>query len=93
MSLIHGPDYLNAPYTYAYSVDDAVGNVQTDGTGVIIAVGGTENLPNPDHATPDVHFNYPYKSLSNGNTFDFFGRCSKTRRQPPTPISPASQCR
>ena len=43
---------MNAPYTYAYSVDDAVGNMQTDGTGLIIAVGGPDNLPNPNHVTP-----------------------------------------
>jgi hypothetical protein len=78
VALIHGPTYLNAPYTYAYSVDDAVGNMQTYGTGLIIAVGGKQRLPNPDHATPDVHFNYAYKSLSNGNFFTKYGRCEPT---------------
>jgi len=85
VALIHGPDYLNAPFTYAYSVDDAVGNVQTDGKGLIIAVGGTANLPNPDHATPNVNFNYAYKSLSNGNFFTQFGRC---KPQPNTDTNP-----
>jgi hypothetical protein len=78
VSLIHGPTYVNAPYTYAYSVDDAVGNMQTDGTGLIIAVGGTQNLPNPDHATANVNFNFAYKSLSNGNFFTKYGRCKAT---------------
>ena len=85
VALIHGPTFLDAPYTYAYSVDDAVGNMQTDGTGLIIAVGGTKNLPNPDHATPNVNFNYAYKSLSNGNFFKKYGRC---KPKPDTPTNP-----
>jgi hypothetical protein len=78
VALIHGPSFINAPYTYAYSVDDAVGNMQTDGTGLVIAVGGPQNLPNPDHATPNVNFNYAYKSLSNGIFFTKYGCCAKT---------------
>jgi hypothetical protein len=31
--LIHGTNYVNAPNVYAYSVDDAVGNIQAAGTG------------------------------------------------------------
>jgi len=85
VALIHGPTFLDAAYTYAYSVDDAVGNMQTDGTGLIIAVGGTKHLPNPDHATPNVNFNYAYKSLSNGNYFTKYGRC---RPAPATPTNP-----
>ena len=53
---------MNAPYTYAYSVDDAVGNMQTDGTGLIIAVGGPQSLPNKDHVTREVMFTFGYKS-------------------------------
>jgi len=87
VALIHGPDYLNAPYTYAYSVDDAVGNVQTDGTGLYIAVGGTQRLPNPDHATPDVHFDFGYKNLANGIFFTKFGRC-ETDPEKFEPVNP-----
>lgn len=83
VALIHGPDYLNAPYTYAYSVDDAVGNMQTDGTGLVIAVGGPENLPNPDHATPNVNFPFGYMSSYDGGIhFAKYGRCKTT---PDTP--------
>lgn len=79
VALIHGPDYLNAPYTYAYSVDDAVGNMQTDGTGMVIAVGGPENLPNPDHATPNVNFPFGYSSSYDGGIyFAKYGRCKTT---------------
>jgi len=53
--LIHDKKYLNAKNVYAYSVDDALGNMQVDGSGLIIAVGGKQRLPNPDEATPPVH--------------------------------------
>ncbi len=83
VALVHGPSYLNAPYTYAYSVDDAVGNMQTDGTGLIIAVAGTANLPNPDHATPNVNFPFGYSSSYDGGiNFTEYGRCTTT---PDTP--------
>ncbi|MEO6965976.1 MAG: hypothetical protein ABI076_08790 [Acidobacteriaceae bacterium] len=83
VALVHGPDYLNAPYTYAYSVDDAVGNMQTDGTGLIISVGGTQSLPNPDHATPNVNFPFGYSSsYAGGIHFAKYGRCTTT---PDTP--------
>jgi len=86
VALIHGPDYLNAPYTYAYSVDDAVGNMQTDGTGLIIAVGGTQNLPNQDHATPNVNFPFGLSSPYDGGIrFELYGRCTTT---PDTAVNP-----
>jgi hypothetical protein len=70
---------MNAPYTYAYSVDDAVGNMQTDGTGLVIAVGGLESLPNQDHATPNVNFPFGYSSPYDGGiNFTQYGRCTKT---------------
>ncbi len=87
VALVHGPDFLNAPYAYAYSVDDAVGNMQTDGTGLYIAVGGIgvppNNLPNPDHVTPEVQFTFGYKTTVAPNnpfagltmTMDKYGRC------------------
>ena len=83
VALVHGPDYLDAPYTYAYSVDDAVGNMQTDGTGLIISVGGSRSLPNPDHATPNVNFPFGYSSSYDGGIhFAQYGRCTTT---PDTP--------
>jgi hypothetical protein len=83
VALVHGPAYLNAPYTYAYSVDDAVGNMQTDGTGLIIAVAGLANLPNPDHATPNINFPFGYSSSYDGGiNFAEYGRCTTT---PDTP--------
>jgi hypothetical protein len=89
VALIHGPDYLNAPYAYAYSVDDAVGNMQTDGTGMIIAVGGTQRLPNQDHATPNVNFPFSYSSPYDGGIhFEKYDRCEKKPEKPETPVNP-----
>jgi hypothetical protein len=85
VAFIHGPTLLNAPLAYAYSVDDAVGNVQTDGTGMIVAVGGLENLPNPDRNTPEVHVDFAYQSLSNLHKFLYYGKCTK---DPKTPVNP-----
>jgi hypothetical protein len=41
--LIHGP-FVNADNVYAYSVDDAVGNLQSEGVGFFIDVGSSQNL-------------------------------------------------
>jgi hypothetical protein len=77
VALVHSAEpYVNAPYTYAYSVDDAVGNMQTDRTGLIIAVGGPQNLPNKDHVTREVLFTFGYKSpYAGGIDFSQYGRC------------------
>ena len=98
VALVHGPDFLNAPYAYAYSVDDAVGNMQTDGTGLYIAVGGIgvapNNLPNPDHVTPEVQFTFGYKTTVAPNnpfagltmTMDKYGRCIPAPNTDSNPI-------
>jgi hypothetical protein len=79
--LIHGSNYVNAPNVYAYSVDDAVGNLQAEGTGFIIDVGSTKNLctgatpcPNQNPAAPPININY---ALNPSFQFNFtnFGVC------------------
>jgi hypothetical protein len=52
--LIHNQRYVNAPNVYAYSVDDAVGNIQAEATGFIIDVGSTKNLENQQPASPPI---------------------------------------
>lgn len=47
VELIHGQYYLNMD-AYAYSIDDAVGNINTIGDGIIITVGGSFGLANPN---------------------------------------------
>ena len=54
VQLIHNPKYLGVTNAYAYSVDDAVGNIQAFGGGIIIDVGGTTHLENPNEAGPLV---------------------------------------
>ena len=53
--LIHDSKYLGAKNAYAYSVDDAVGNMNVQGDGLILAVGGTANLPNQNPAAPPIN--------------------------------------
>jgi hypothetical protein len=50
---------------------------------MVIAVGGPQNLPNPDHATPNVNFPFGYSSSYDGGIhFAQYGRCKTT---PDTP--------
>jgi hypothetical protein len=88
--LIHGSNYVNAPNVYAYSVDDAVGNLQAEGTGFIIDVGSTKNLctgatpcPNQNPAGPPININY---ALNRSFQFNFtnFGVC---KFDPTDPVS------
>jgi hypothetical protein len=53
--LIHGQNYVDAPNVYAYSVDDAVGNIQAEATGFIIDVASTKHLENQLPAAPPIN--------------------------------------
>jgi len=80
-----GTGYINAPNVYAYSVDDAVGNLQADGSGFVIAVGGARGLPNRNPASPpaDVNFGAP----SDFGEWTHFGVCTTDKAQM-RPINP-----
>jgi hypothetical protein len=82
--LIHGKDYVAAPNVYAYSVDDAVGNMQADGTGFIIAVAGTKGLPNPNPAEPPVNVNFGFAKTDKVR-FEKYGICTPTPDQAVNP--------
>jgi hypothetical protein len=82
--LIHGKDYINAPYVYAYSVDDAVGNMQVAGDGLILAVGGVNGLPNPNHATPFINVSFGFAATDKVQ-FTKYGIC---KTPPDTPVNP-----
>ncbi|MEJ8572092.1 hypothetical protein [Microbaculum marinum] len=75
---IHNKPYLNAPNTYAYSVDDAVGNLQADGNGFVLAVGGTRGLPNPNPASPPVNVNFGSGNMF--GEFTHFGVCTTKKK-------------
>lgn len=82
--LIHGKNYVNAPNVYAYSVDDAVGNLQAEGTGFIIAVGGTNGLPNPNPAAPPINVNFGFAKTDKVR-FTKYGICTTTPNKPVDP--------
>lgn len=84
VTLIHGSEYLNAQYVYAYSVDDALGNMQTTGEGLIIAVGGTNGLPNPNPATSPIHVPFGW-SANDSVRFVKYGVCTETPDQDVNP--------
>jgi hypothetical protein len=74
--LVHDKKYINAPNAYAYSVDDALGNLQADGTGFIVAVAGTRGLPNPNPAGPPINVTVGPASGDKTVTFDKVGICT-----------------
>lgn len=74
--LIHGEKYINAPYVYAYSVDDAVGNMQAEGVGIVIAIGGPRGLENTNPASPPVHISFGF-SPDDKVQFVKYGICSE----------------
>jgi hypothetical protein len=84
VKLIHDQEYLNAQYVYAYSVDDAVGNMQTTGEGLIIAIGGTDGLPNPNPATSPIHVSFGY-GPNDAVKFVKYGVCTDTPDQDVNP--------
>ncbi|QGM47290.1 hypothetical protein [Methylocystis heyeri] len=59
---VHGPDYANIQNAYSYSVDDAVGNIQAEGTGFIIDVGSTSHLENQTLASSPIQVTFGYSS-------------------------------
>ena len=84
VKLVHDPQYLNAQYVYAYSVDDAVGNMQTTGEGLIITVGGAAGLPNPNPATSPIHVPFGYAATDKVR-FVKYGVCTDTPDQDVNP--------
>jgi hypothetical protein len=84
VTLIHDPQYLNAQYVYAYSVDDALGNMQTTGEGLIIAVAGTAGLPNSNPATSPIHVPFGW-AATDAVRFVKYGVCTNTPDQDVNP--------
>lgn len=52
VNFIHSADYLHIKGSYAFSIDDIVGNMLEKGDGIVIAVGGKTGLPNPNEYDP-----------------------------------------
>ena len=78
--MIHGNtppnSFLAMPYAYSFSIDDSVGNMLEKGTGLVFAIGGNKNLPNPNpYAVGRVRPCEPRKRRSTGETFVQYGVC------------------
>jgi hypothetical protein len=58
VDLIH--NQLKITCGYAYSVDDALGNVQAEGQGFIVDVGSTEHLENRHECSPPINISLGY---------------------------------
>lgn len=77
--LIHGNmppnNFLAMPYAYSFSIDDSVGNMLEKGTGLVIAVGGNKNLPNPNPYDPAKFVHVNLQKRATGETFTQYGIC------------------
>jgi hypothetical protein len=89
--LIHGSNFVNARNVYAYSVDDAVGNLQSEGGGFIIDVGSSKNLctgaappcTNQSPAGSPINVNLALDYSKPGNiNFTNYGLCQNNPNDP-----------
>jgi hypothetical protein len=80
-------EYANIANAYAYSVDDAVGNLQANGNGFFIAVGGTAGLPNPNPASPPIIVGLGF-AKTDAVRFTKYGVCLPKGQQPNKVIDP-----
>jgi hypothetical protein len=78
--LIHGdsPPWLGIPCAYAYSVDDAQGNVQAEGRGFIVDVGDTINLENTHKCNPPINIILGYDAAVTPRFYKY-AVCQNTR--------------
>ena len=81
VQLIHSPDFL-AMKAYAFSIDDAVGNMNELGDGVIVAVGGSAGLENTRPFDPSKKISINLAGTQKGfPKWKSYGICSKTPEQ------------
>jgi hypothetical protein len=96
VTLIHDPNnlgFIGAPNAYAYSVDDAVGNIQAEGQGFIVDIADTVNLENPNLAGPPITINLGFGGSGFDAMFQFtnYAVCQTTpdRIKPINPAFPS----
>jgi hypothetical protein len=93
VQFIHGnanlPDQLGMPGVYAYSVDDAVGNLNVEAQGYIVDIGSTEHLENQTPAQPPINIGLGF-SPTDPVRFLTYGVCGndKTQQKPVNPANP-----
>jgi hypothetical protein len=92
VQFIHGdailPDQLGMPGVYAYSVDDAVGNLNVEAEGYIVDIGSTKHLENQTRATPPLNIQLGY-SADAPVRFVKYGVCGNAAAQQ-KPVNPAN---
>jgi hypothetical protein len=92
VQFIHGdailPDQLGMPGVYAYSVDDAVGNLNVEAEGYIIDIGSTKHLENQTRATPPLSIQLGFSSEAQFR-FQTYGVCGNASSQQ-KPVNPAN---
>ena len=92
VSFIHGdailPDQLGIPGVYAYSVDDAVGNLNVEAQGYIVDIGSTKHLENQTRAQPPINVSFGYAS-TDPVRFVTYGVCGNDPSQQ-KPVNPAN---
>jgi hypothetical protein len=83
VELVHGKKYLDMSGAYAFSIDDALGNMLEDGDGIIVAVGGTDGLvnPKPFDKTKVVHVNLGDPNPTGDPAWLQYGICTATPDQ------------
>jgi len=86
VNFIHSDKFANIRNAYAYSVDDAVGNIQADGDGIIIDVSSTKNLENQSPADTPIDISYGLTSPSLQTSFTRYSVCDDTHFKPVKPF-------
>ncbi len=79
--------YLGMPGVYAYSVDDAVGNLNVYATGYIVDIGSTEHLENANPAGPPIAISLGY-SIKDAVRFDTYSVCGPNKNRKVNPADP-----
>ena len=89
VSFIHGippgtPDtkkgHLGMPGVYAYSVDDAVGNLNVYATGYVVDIGSTKHLENQNPAGPPIAISLGY-SFGDAVKFETYSVCGPNKKK------------
>jgi hypothetical protein len=76
--------YLGMPGVYAYSVDDAVGNLNVNATGYIVDIASTEHLENQTPAGPPININLGY-AYNDPVRFVSYSVCGPNKNKPVNP--------
>jgi hypothetical protein len=78
---------LGMPGVYAYSVDDAVGNLNVYATGYIVDIGSTMHLENTHPAGPPIAISLGY-AITDAVRFDTYSVCGPNKNKKVNPADP-----